>query len=283
MTAARSWRNQGAHMAASRKTNLRIVIIAAATLAFLGITASGLLRPVTDAITGGLLKVAGPVYAAGVQARKAVSGASAASGGAVADEGLLMAMEELKIENAKLRALVAENESLKAALRFSERYRDAAVVARVVSESNDDALRALVIDRGSDDGLSEGQPVVVGDGILIGKLHDVHRRTSTVLLLSDSKSRLAVAIQNADDTIGVLEGDRGLSMWIGLIPQNAVLSPGDIVVTSGVEPGIRRGLAVGAIAKVSKNTQDPFQSADVQPFFSAIHPIFVQVLVPDGL
>lgn len=251
-----------------------------ACAAIFGIYASGLLAPVTDAVTGALTRLAAPVYAAGVQARRSISAITGRDG---ADEGLAKALDDLKIENAKLRALVAENESLKATMRFRERYDDVTVVARVVSESSDDAVRALVIDRGSEDGLRPDQPVIVGNGIVIGKIFEVRRRTSTVLLLSDSRSRLAVAIQNADDTIGVLEGDRGLSMSIGLIPQNAVISPGVVVVTSGTEPGIRRGLVIGSVAKVSKNSQDPFQSADIQPFLAAAQTIFVQVLMPDEI
>lgn len=263
-----------------QKTSRRILIMAALSAALLVYYNAGWLHPITDAATGVLLAVAGPVHAASVHVRQAVAQASGAAG---PDDGLRKALDDLKIENAKLRTLVAENESLKAALRYQERYKDATVVARVVSESNDDSLRALVIDQGTQDGLAPGQPVIVGDGLLIGKIFEVRRLTATVLLLSDSRSRLAVALQNGDDTIGVLQGERGLSMSIGLIPQSANVAPGDVVVTSGAEAGIRRGLVIGEVAAVAKNTQDPFQSADVQPFFNSTHPIFVQILTPGRL
>jgi rod shape-determining protein MreC len=236
----------------------------------------GWLAPITDPLAAALAKVAAPAYAAGTRLRDAFAGAPDRA----ANEVLQRSLEDLTVENAKLRTLVPENEALKAAMRFRERFRDEAVLARVISGSADDALMALVIDRGSEDGVLPDQPVIVGDGIVIGKVLEARRRTAVVLLLSDSRSRLAVTIQNADDTLGVLEGDRGLSVSIGLIPQTAEISPGDVVVTSGAEPGIRRGLPIGAVTKVVKNSQDPFQSADVQPFFSTVHPVFVQVLVP---
>lgn len=259
----------------------RMLVVAAVAAIMFAFYAAGWFGPATDAVAGVLARLAGPVYAAGVQARRSAAGLADPDN--AVDGVTVRALEDLKIENAKLRALVTENESLKSALAFRERYDDVAVVARVISGSSDDAIRALVIDRGSEDGLRPDQPVIVGNGIIIGKTYDVRRRTSTVLLLSDSRSRLAVAVQNADDTLGVLEGDRGLSMSIGLIPQNASISPGDVIVTSGAEPGIRRGLVIGAVAKVAKNSQDPFQSADVQPFLVSSQPIFVQVLMPDAL
>jgi rod shape-determining protein MreC len=237
---------------------------------------SGVLRPLTDPVGRLVRAAAAPAYAAGSSITRAVN--------AFFDEeradknALASAVENLRIENAKLRELAVENEALKAALSFAEREQDPALLARVVSETDVDVFHGLIIDRGSEDGVRPGHAVVVGEGIIVGKVFETRRRTSSVLLLSDSKSRLAVAVQNATDTVGVLEGDRGLSTSIDLIPQTETLSPGDIVVTSGIEPGIRRGLAVGTIEKVTKRTQDPFQSATVVPFTAAAHPPFVQVL-----
>lgn len=249
-------------------------MLAAIPIALLAL--AGVLRPLTDPVGRVVRAAAAPAYAAGASVSRAVTHFFDEER---ADrETLARAVESLRIENAKLRELAVENEALKTALAFSEREQDPAMLARVVSETDVDVFHGLIIDRGSEDGIRPGQAVVVGDGIIVGKIFETRRRSSSVLLLSDSKSRLAVAVQNATDTIGVLEGDRGLSMAIDLIPQTETLSPGDIVVTSGIEPGIRRGLVVGTVEKVTKRTQDPFQSATVVPFAAAAHPPFVQVL-----
>ncbi|HTM68192.1 MAG TPA: rod shape-determining protein MreC [Candidatus Binatia bacterium] len=258
------------------RTNSRILIAAAFGVLLIVLGAAGALRPLTDPLAGLALRAAAPAYAAGASLDRAVERFFADDR---ADrETLAKAVETLRKENAKLREQALENDALKLALHFQERASDAPILARVVSETDEDVFHGLVIDRGSDDGVRPGQAVVAGEGVIIGKVFEARRRSSSVLLLSDTKSRLAVAVQNASDTAGVLEGDRGLSMAIDLIPQNVDLSPGDIVVTSGIEPGIRRGLVVGTVEKVSKRTQDPFQTAAVVPFESAGHPLFVQVL-----
>lgn len=248
--------------------------MAAIAAVLLLLAASGALKPITAPLTSMSLSATAPGYAAGTAVSRAID-AFFAGDDATSDAA---AVDALRTENAKLRALAAENEALKAALGFNERYGDDTVLARVVSQTDTDAFKGLVIDRGTDDGVLPGQPVVAGDGVLVGKVFEARARSATVLLLSDSKSRVAVAIQNATDTIGVLEGDRGLSMGITLIPQTETVSPGDTVVTSGIEPGIRRGLVVGIIDKVNKSTQDAFQSASVAPLHAASHPLFVQVL-----
>ncbi|MEY4745374.1 MAG: hypothetical protein RL272_1319 [Candidatus Parcubacteria bacterium] len=260
---------------ASRKTS-RAVLAALAAALLLLLSATGALRPVTGPAARLLLAAAAPAYAAGAEMNRAFSRLFAGEHRDLS--ALTETVERLRIENARLRELAVENDSLKSALAFHERAAGAAVVARVVSETDEDVFHGLLIDRGRADGVRPGQAVVVGDGILIGKVFETRDSTSSVLLLSDTKSRLAVAVQNAADTTGVLEGDRGLSMSIGLIPQSETLSPGDIVVTSGIEPGIRRGLVVGTVGTIAKQTQDPFQSATVIPFSAASHPPFVQVL-----
>ena len=264
-------------MASRTKSRVRIAALIALPLVVLA--ATGVLKPVTDPVVGLVLKTAAPAYAAGAKVQAAFSRFFAEDRRDL--ETLAKAVESLRTENAKLRELAVENEALKGALEYRERASDTALLARVVSETDKDVFHGLVIDRGSDDGVRPGLAVIVNDGIIVGKVFETRSRTSTVLLLSDTKSRLAVAVHNASETVGVLEGDRGLSMAIDLIPQTENLSPGDIIVTSGIEPGVRRGLIIGTIEKVSKRTQDPFQSATVVPFSSAAHPPFVQVLVSE--
>lgn len=255
----------------------RIVAIIGIPMALLAF--GGVLRPLTEPLGALLRRIAAPAYAAGAGISR--SFAAAFDPDRPAKETLQEAVETLRTENAKLRGLAVENEALKAALDFRERENDPALLARVLSETDVDVFHGLVIDRGTEDGVRPGQAVVAGDGLIVGKVFEARRRTASVLLLSDSKSRLAVTVQNATDTIGVLDGDRGLSMAIDLIPQTETLSPGDIVVTSGIEPGIRRGLIVGTVEKVMKRTQDPFQSATVAPFAAAARPPLVHVLTAE--
>jgi rod shape-determining protein MreC len=102
------------------------------------------------------------------------------------------------------------------------------------------------------------------------------------MLLTETRSRLAVALLDEPGSLGVIEGDRGSSMTINLIPAGATVSPGDLIVTSGLEPGIRRGLLVGTVEKISREPQDPFQKALVVPADAARHPLFVEILLtPD--
>jgi len=230
----------------------------------------GILSAVSGFVTSAIYRTAAPVHQIG---------ANLVSGDRIeCTDDTVTRLEQLMLENSKLRTLAAENAALKNALEFQEKEQGQVVLARVVAESVDVTNRGLVIDRGTDDGLKSGQPVVVGDGIIIGKVKSVRRQSATVLLLTDSVSKLAVSVQGGTGTSGLLEGDRGLSMMISLIPQSERLSAGDMVVTSGLEYGIRRGLVIGTVDQVHKDSQEPFQTAIVAPLLSAHHPVFVQVI-----
>ncbi|MFA6603544.1 MAG: rod shape-determining protein MreC [Patescibacteria group bacterium] len=186
-------------------------------------------------------------------------------------------LEALQLELSRLRTAAEEARELREALDYRDGAAAELLAARVIYEHDDGFTRYLVIDRGSDHDLRNGQAVVTHDGILVGKIAAVRRATALVLPLTASQSRVAVAIQNTANTLGVLEGDRGLGLAINLIPDTEKVLPGDTIVTSGLESGIRRGLLVGTVERVSRNAQDPFQSAEIAPVRAALHPLIVQV------
>lgn len=247
-------------------------------LAIAALQALGWLSPILSPFTTIVHRVSGKTYTAGVKVRETMEGVISDE---MADiDALQSTINELRIKNANLQEYADENENLLDALGYIESLEDAVVTAQVISAVHDDVHNTLILDKGSDDGIKISQAVFVNDGIMVGKVTDVNKRTSSVLLLSDSKSAVAVSVQNSDRTLGVLEGDRGLSMVIKLIPQTESLTPGDIVITSGIEPGIRRGLVIGTIDKVARETQNPFQSATVTPLFGSAYPTFVHILTP---
>jgi rod shape-determining protein MreC len=266
-------------MASARTDTLKKSAIVAGVAIVVAAAGLGLLRPLSWLGSRLASSAAAPLHAlvAGFNRWSDVRDA------AVPDAAVLVRENEaLKAETAKIRTLASEVEELKAALGYRERHADRLVVARVVAESADRAFVAMRIDRGSADGLTEGQEVIVGDGVLIGRVSGVGRYSATVMLLTDSRSRVAVSAGDVLETIGVLAGDRGLSMSVSLVPQSVTLNPGDVIVTSGLEDGIRRGLAVGVVDKVEKSDQAPFQSATISPFVTARHPSVVQVIVPSA-
>ncbi len=177
---------------------------------------------------------------------------------------------ELVRENARLRSLEQENQEMRELLEVQERSRFTFIAAQVIGKSPEIDTQTLIVDRGSEDGLQPGMPVVASDGFLLGKIERGTARTAVVLLVSDGRSRVAATVLNTERTLGFVEGGRGLGMAFRLIPQHEQVQAGDTVITSGLEEGVPRGLIIGRVGRVSREPQEPFQTATV-----------TQIITPD--
>lgn len=174
-------------------------------------------------------------------------------------------VEQLKILTASNRLLEEENSELKKLIGFKERTKIQIVAARVVGRSPDGVEKSIIIDQGGEAGIRQDQPVVVGDGILIGKISKVEDRISFVRLISDNQNKVAATILNKDKSLGVVEGGYGISVRMNFIPRNEIILIGDEVVSSGLETNVPRGLVIGTVAAIENEAYQPFQQAVLTP------------------
>lgn len=171
----------------------------------------------------------------------------------------------LRSKEAEIALLLEENKELRAQLGFLSQKPYRHVGADVIGKTLDPVGNVVMIDRGEGDGIRPGNPVVAGDGIIVGKVVRAEDRRAHVALLHDPESRLAATVVSADKSIGLVEGGFGVSVRMNYIPQNERVNIGDMVVTSGLEPGIPRGLLIGTVAAVEKEAYQPFQRAVITP------------------
>ncbi len=162
--------------------------------------------------------------------------------------------QNLIIENEKLKITVAEYDSLKKLVNLlaKEDYKYAA--GMVLSRDIASDYQGLIINVGKKDGARVGLPVVVEDGILIGKIFAVSDEYSKVVLLTDSHSETAATINNGNKTLGIVVGEHGQNIKMELIPNDANVNVGDIAVTSGLEQDVPKGLIIGEIAKIQASS-----------------------------
>lgn len=183
----------------------------------------------------------------------------------------------LRVENVRLRqqvdALAREVTALREqalAVRRLERllefraqtaYR--AVAARVIGRDATRWFSTVVVDRGRRDGISRNAPVVTADGV-VGRVIEVMPTASRVLLLADSRSAVGVLVQRSRD-VGVVEGRGGPVMHMKYLSSATQVEQGDLIVTSGLGGVFPRGLVVGRIIKVLRETGALLQEAEVEP------------------
>lgn len=170
-----------------------------------------------------------------------------------------------KITETTLQLVKEENDELRAQSRFLQKQKWQTVGADVTGKNIDTLGNTLIINRGARDGIKENNPVIIHDGILVGKIARVEEKISVIRLINDNQSKFAATIINNDKSLGLIEGGYGISVQMNFIPQNESVNIGETIITSGLEDEVPRGLLVGIIETVEKEAYQPFQKAIVKP------------------
>lgn len=178
------------------------------------------------------------------------------------NEQLIRDKRDLIAENAAFREIENENALLREQLNLLPRAQYELAPAFIISEDPGSSGNWIEIDRGSEDGVVEGMPVIVSKGILVGRVKEVGLKSSRVILLTNPKSAVNVmTLENGSK--GVAKGEYGLGIILDMILQTDSIRAGDGVVTSGIGGEIPRGLYVGKIQEVHPSDDHLFQQAVV--------------------
>lgn len=159
-------------------------------------------------------------------------------------------VEVARIRLAEAEATEAENRRLKQLLGLATEHGEPVAVTRLVGSSASSARRFGYLGVGSNDGVQVGMPVHSERGV-VGRVLEVARGNSRVLLLTDSESVLPVR-RASDQTVAFAEGRGDGLLRIRLI--NLGLNPlevGDVFVTSGAGGYYRPGVAVAILDELT--------------------------------
>jgi rod shape-determining protein MreC len=172
-------------------------------------------------------------------------------------------VSRLQTDIIELKQQIAETRILSALVDFARahpenRYLGAAVIGRDPSPF----LQYVIINRGSDDGLRRGMPVVSSKG-LVGRVAAVTANAARVQLITDDGSTVNVRLEPSGSQ-AMLVGSLG-QVALEMIPQTTVVQIGDLVLTSGLGGGYPANILIGQIASVRKQENQLFQEAAIQP------------------
>lgn len=166
----------------------------------------------------------------------------------------LLMLEQLKHENDRLRELLGSP------LRSDERK----MVAQVLTADTDPYTHQVVIDKGSDQGVYIGQPVISDKGV-VGQVISVGKVSSRVLLISDATHAIPVQVLRNDIRVIASGTGRRDELQLEHIPSSTDIRPGDMLVTSGLGGRFPEGYPVGIIKSFDVDSQNAFAVVSVTP------------------
>ena len=169
---------------------------------------------------------------------------------------------ELKFKVAQLKEVEDENKILRNEIDLIDREEFNVVASLVIGQNLSKNRKLIYLDKGQNDNLKEGSPVIVGGGILVGKINKVYPTTSEVELILDKNNRVNAEIQESGIK-GIVQGEYGTSAVIDMIPQAAQIENNQTVITSGLGGLFPRGLLIGYVKDVGKTVDQLFQKASL--------------------
>lgn len=158
---------------------------------------------------------------------------------------------------------LATNTRLQKLLDFRENLDQPMLVARIVGKDPSLWFRTVIIDRGSNDGLAKGMPVVNSEGI-VGQVFAVSPNFSKVLLAIAPSSALDVLLQKSR-VRGILKGNGSLTYKLDYVLKTVDVQEGDQVVTAGFGGLFPTGMPVGVVSKVIRKRRGMFLDIEVKP------------------
>lgn len=260
--------------------------------AYFGETGGGALHSVQR----GTSEILNPVQEGASRALKPVRDLFGWFGDTIAAKGQV---EDLRRERDRLRTEVAQNE-----VRAEEYDRMSKLVqqqgalglkdyapktGRVTFQSPTVWYATIRVDKGSDDGVRVGQPVL-NEEALIGRVTEVFGGSAQVTLITDTTTKVP-ARAGRDGVFGIVEPTSAGSptdLVMQFAQPNSKLRPGDRVATRGTEPEDRGpslypvGLPIGEITEIKDQDSDT-QEIHLRPYADMRSLDFVQILTrPQG-
>lgn len=177
-------------------------------------------------------------------------------------------ISELSSRAAQFTELERENRDFRTMLDFKDKSEFKLITARVVSRDPSNWFNSVLIDRGTEDGMTENLPVLTVDG-LVGKITAVTKNNSHVLLLVDENCKVSAWMKESGQygivQGNILAGGRNSLCRMIFIDRFANLKLGDQVLTSGLGGVFPKGILIGTIRAIKPSADSLYQEVNITP------------------
>jgi rod shape-determining protein MreC len=198
------------------------------------------------------------------------------------NQALKAEVDNYRQNNLDMTEIMAENDRLKVMLDYKQGTRQFDfVTAMVVARDPGTWTSVIIINKGTNDGVTKDMPVVTPKG-LVGTVIQSYATTAKIQLILDPRSAVGALNQRSDSRVaGIVEGNgtnHNVPRLVNLA-RDADIVPGDTVVTSGFGGIYPKGLAVGEVLDVVNDEGGLLKYAVLKPAvdFDKLEEVFVIV------
>ena len=195
------------------------------------------------------------------------------------NERLRLEVQKLRIINQRHEELLEEINRLRQLAGFKEHapFKNL-IAAHVIKRSSATWWNTMIIDKGSNDGITTDSPVVTDVG-LVGKTGRVSATFSEIVLLTDELCRVAAMVEGTREK-GILTGERGggemkPDLRLRFLSRNAAIQPGYNVYSSGDGGVFPAKLLLGKVKRFENQEISGEAVVEAAVDFSVLEDVFV--------
>ena len=202
-------------------------------------------------------------------------------------------LSELLVRQHEFNAVKEENRQLRAMLGLESPAGWKPLRAEIIMRDPATWMLEFRISRGEKDGVHVGTPVLAGN-CLVGRVMEAYNESALVATVASPDCRLSVFAQGSEGLsfpgvfFGTSRMDSGTKVEcsVDFLPKDAVLAPGDMVITSGMGGQLPYGIPVGilmtdGIGRCPILVDNARAMSLVAPAADVAHIHFVTVLVKE--
>jgi rod shape-determining protein MreC len=201
------------------------------------------------------------------------------------DENKSLKQENKLLENKLLfyKAFEVENQRLKELLEFKKSLDIKTISAKVIGKDITSWRKSIVVDKGAIDNVKKDAVVVSSYG-LVGRVVEVGKFASRILLLTDIDFKISAVFQNNRNE-GIIEGTGKDFCIMKYVAQKADININSIVVSSGLGEIFPEGIIIGGVDSVGLGSDMFFKDIKIAPSinFSKIEEVLIYMSFPKSL
>lgn len=137
------------------------------------------------------------------------------------------------------------------------------VTARIVGKDPSFWFKTIIVDRGENDGVTEGMVARTKEGV-VGQIIHTSDNYSKILLANAPSSAIDCMVQKSR-VRGIIKGHGEKGYSLHYVLKNADVEVGDNIITAGLSGVFQTGVPLGVVSAVREKRRGMFLEIDVEP------------------
>ncbi|MEK7076409.1 MAG: rod shape-determining protein MreC [Patescibacteria group bacterium] len=179
------------------------------------------------------------------------------------NDELQQAQEVIDSLKAKIDDLENENDFLRRTVRISQKFDHPVVYAGIFNLNFTPAGYNVLLNKGAQDGISEGDVVVTAEGVLVGKIEKVMQNFARVLFVSDPEFKVTAKVVSSG-TSGIARGALNEGMYLDFVVQEDEIKEEDMLMSTGNDL-FPPALIIGSVDHIEANATQMFKKVRIRP------------------